>query len=807
MRNASSEGAAPTNPASAAHPSDLRSPATLSGQPKQTIEPQFSGLARLAATACAAPLAAIELNGYGETWCSSTGALSGPVPPQHALLARVALRTGDGEVQGTLAVYDTRVRDLTEQQRMALELLAEQAVSQLELNARIAGLELLAAAPSADFALARALIASASVVIYHSNLSGNLTYVNPEYRRIFGLTPEQSTNDWVYGVHPDDRQRIEDAWEDFCRNPRPVKFDYRTKPVNGAVRYFTEKVVPAEGVTGFVGTISDFTDLITARGELHKAETLFQNTFDQAPIGIVYTDRGGSFLRFNAAFCALLGFDSSELTGKSIADVTHGDDAMLTAAELERLWAGEIDSFDHERRYTRRDGSVMWVRATMALVRDANSRPEYSVGFLRDITMRKEMSATLLQQQTLLEAVITDLPIALLACDVAGNITHYNRAAVELHCVDVESHPMTAQVFLADGITPVSAGDHPLMRALRGETISNLELVIQPHETTARSTLSSARRLIGPNGQTLGAVAVVQDTTERKRAELELERVHKELMTASRQAGMAEVATNVLHNVGNILNSVNISASLVTDRVKQSKAPGVTLVADMLKEQGADLAAFMSTDVRGKRIPEYLSALGQQLTADQQMSLQELGSLRENLEHIKETVTMQQSYAKLCGVTETVEVVDLVEDSLRLNAGAFARHGVTLCREFSPVPPITVDKHKVLQILVNLVRNAKYACDESGKTEKLIILRIGPAAEGVRISVIDNGVGIRAENMDRLFTHGFTTRQSGHGFGLHSGALAAQELGGTLLATSDGPGRGAAFILELPYMRRDTPHA
>ena len=175
--------------------------------------------------ACEAPLAAIELNGYGETWCSSTGALPRPVLPPRNLLARVALRTADGEVQGTLAVYDTRVRDLTEQQRLALELLAEQALTQIDLSARIAGLELLAAAPaapSADVALAQALIESASVVIYHSNLSGNLTYVNPEYRRIFGLTPKQSTNDWVHGVHPDDRQRIEDAWEDFCRNPRSV---------------------------------------------------------------------------------------------------------------------------------------------------------------------------------------------------------------------------------------------------------------------------------------------------------------------------------------------------------------------------------------------------------------------------------------------------------------------------------------------------------------------------------------------------------------------------------------------------------
>ena len=210
------------------------------------------------------------------------------------------------------------------------------------------------------------------------------------------------------------------------------------------------------------------------------------------------------------------------------------------------------------------------------------------------------------------------------------------------------------------------------------------------------------------------------------------------------------------------------------------------------------MGTFITSDEHGKRIPDYLATLGEQLMTDQKMALQELASLRDNLEHIKNTVAMQQSYAKRCGVTETIAVVELVEDSLRLNAGAFARHGVTLRREFIDVPPITVDKHKVLQILVNLVRNAKYACDESGRTDKLLTLRVERAINAVRISVVDNGVGIPAENMGRLFTHGFTTRQSGHGFGLHSCALAAQELGGSLHAESDGPGCGAAFILELP---------
>lgn len=160
---------------------------------------------------------------------------------------------------------------------------------------------------------------------------------------------------------------------------------------------------------------------------------------------------------------------------------------------------------------------------------------------------------------------------------------------------------------------------------------------------------------------------------------------------------------------------------------------------------------------------------------------------------------MQQSYAKISGVTETIPLADLVEDALRMNAGAFVRHDVTLSRDYASRPTVTIDKHKVLQILVNLMRNAKYACDESGRTDKRITVRIHEEEEGrVRIALIDNGVGIPPQNLTRIFEHGFTTRKNGHGFGLHSGALAARELGGSLRAHSEGPGMGATFILDLP---------
>ena len=302
------------------------------------------------------------------------------------------------------------------------------------------------------------------------------------------------------------------------------------------------------------------------------------------------------------------------------------------------------------------------------------------------------------------------------------------------------------------------------------------------------------------------ALCIFRDVTQRKQAADELEHLHRQLLEVSRQAGMAEVATSVLHNVGNVLNSVNVSSSLIADMVRHSKATNLMKAAGLLREHSSDLAVFLSGDARGRQLPEYLSSLAGHLASEQVELLKELKSLAGNIDHIKEIVAMQQNYAKVLGVLETIPVSDLVEDALRLNAGAMERHHVSVVREFSQVPPILVDKHKVLQILVNLIRNAKYALDDRGHSDKRLTLRISPNGDSrVRIAVIDNGIGIPAEYLTRIFEHGFTTRKEGHGFGLHNGALAAKDLGGSLTAQSDGSGKGATFILELPLRPKEKP--
>src|SRR5450432_958534 len=312
-----------------------QAPAAAAAVPDGALDPVLSSLARLAANACASPLASIAIFGCGEAWCTAASELPPAAAPRINVFAYdtvravevfempdttqaigslavrsyagCALRTAGGDTLGTLAVYGTSARFLSQEQRTSLLLLAQQAVARAEVTARLTELSLLSDArpappPHPDGVSAEALLESAPVAIYHTDAAGNMTYSNPEYRRIFGLEPGHSPDAWAKRVHPGDREHMERAWADFCRRPRPIQFDYRTQSDDNAVRHYSERVVAADGVPGWVGTITDFTDLVAARDHVRKAETLFSNTFDQAPIGIIHADRRGRLLRSNQSF-------------------------------------------------------------------------------------------------------------------------------------------------------------------------------------------------------------------------------------------------------------------------------------------------------------------------------------------------------------------------------------------------------------------------------------------------------------------------------------------------------------------------
>ena len=306
-------------------------------------------------------------------------------------------------------------------------------------------------------------------------------------------------------------------------------------------------------------------------------------------------------------------------------------------------------------------------------------------------------------------------------------------------------------------------------------------------------------------GHVIQEIAILEDISSSKRTERELADTYKHLMDAARVAGMVELANGALHNVGNVLNSVNVSVNVLADGLQNSRVASVVKLSALMREHAADLGVFLATDPKGQKILPYLDTLGDHLVGEQQRWVAEIVSLRQSVDHLKDIIAMQQSYAKGAGQVESMPPATLFDDALRMNTAALTRHDIDVVRDFGEAPQVQVERHKVLQILINLIRNAKYALDESHRADKRLTLRIEAGGRGARLIVTDNGIGIPAENLSNIFNHGFTTKKDGHGFGLHTSLLTAREMGGSLTVASDGPGTGATFILELPRAKAPGP--
>jgi PAS domain S-box-containing protein len=299
-------------------------------------------------------------------------------------------------------------------------------------------------------------------------------------------------------------------------------------------------------------------------------------------------------------------------------------------------------------------------------------------------------------------------------------------------------------------------------------------------------------------------IAIARDITERKRAEVKLKTAQEKLLETAREVGMAEVATGVLHNVGNVLNSVSVTAESVQKRVRNSKISYLSDVVSLFKEHASELGTFMTNEERGKKIPFFLANLSKELIDEQERCLEALEELTKHVQHVGDIIQLQQSHSKTKGLTEPTSIEELVEDTLKINAEMITRNKVEVKREIADLPTLLLDRHKVLQVLTNLISNAIYALSKSNREDRILKIQVKESKKGrLWINVCDNGIGIPKENLTRIFEHGFTTKKTGHGFGLHSTALSANELNGSIKVHSDGPGKGAVFTVELPYKTQE----
>lgn len=292
-------------------------------------------------------------------------------------------------------------------------------------------------------------------------------------------------------------------------------------------------------------------------------------------------------------------------------------------------------------------------------------------------------------------------------------------------------------------------------------------------------------------------LAIIRDVTERRRTDQAL--ADQQIRNA-RAAGRAEIATAVLHNVGNVLNSVSVSVDISIEGLRLSKSPGLAKAVALIRSHQADLGSFFTKHPQGQQLPQYLGLLSEQLERERETMSSELELLRKNIEHVASIVRTQQSFAKSAGVVEQVAPADVFREALSLSMpAAHNRMGIEVHTDFEFIPSLSLEKHKVIQVLVNLITNAVDAVSEQDGNQRRLTLKVErPASDRIAFSVSDNGIGISPENQILVFTHGFTTKKDGHGFGLHASACYAAEMNGSLTCHSEGPGRGSTFTLELP---------
>jgi PAS domain S-box-containing protein len=531
---------------------------------------------------------------------------------------------------------------------------------------------------------------------------------------------------------------------------------------------------------------------------LRRAKEYTERVVDSMNDSLLVLSPDGMIKRVNPATTRLLGYHDHELIGQPLSMVLmEGDN------DEEEHEAPGRDVLEHvvvkgvlgrrEKIYLTKNGERIPVLFSGSVLRGSDVEVEAIVCVARDITKRKAA-------EDYVNTVLNSSPVGILVTDASGTIARVNKTLttlfgyseqeligepVEILIPDAhrDTHASLRSTFNKNGDTrSMGAG-----KVLKGRRKNGTEFVANVSLTA--TTL---------RGQPV-VLAGVLDQTEFHEAELALRQLETE---TARAAGMSEIATGVLHNVGNVVNSVNISAGIVCENVRRSSLSLLERVVGLLTEHSADpgsLHDFLIDDPRGQRLPESMTALVDRLGQEQSTVQSEVQSLQEHVRHIMAIVSSQQELAGSAAVLEEIELGGFLDKAIALGVTAFSSETVRVDRQYGTTPTVTVDAHKLMQIVVNLLCNARHAIEDNNHSDRIIEVRSEQnETDSVMISVSDNGVGIAEENLSRIFEHGFTTKKTGHGFGLHISATAAMELGGALTAHSDGPGHGATFQITFP---------
>ncbi len=636
-------------------------------------------------------------------------------------------------------------------------------------------------------------------------------YLNDAIEDLTGYPPKAFFNQDINFsdiIYPDDRDKVNKIIDEAVNNRKRYKLSYRITHKNGTIRWIEEIGIGLfldNKLPYLEGFLSDITDRKKNEHAEERIKILISKIIENIPHLIFVKDVKSLTYEFvNRTAEEKTGFSREEIIGKSDFDFFPKERAQsITIAERELLQKKKVLNIQEEIIRTK-DNKKLILHTKKIPILNQCGNPRYILIFSENITEQKQLQKAAEVTKRNYQALMKNIPDMAWIKDKEGQFMAVNQTFSQTYDMLPEdiigktdydlSCKELAEKYVAD--------DQEVMRTKKKKRVE------EPIEIPGRGTCwfeTIKLPIYRDQTEVTGTTGISRDISERKHIEAELERMNKEMIEISRQAGMTEMATEVLHNVGNALNSVNVSSTLILNTIENSELIDLLQAVEMLRSNYDQLSDFITKDPHGRYLPKYLVSAVNQLKQERDDLLTEANILIKNIEHIKKIIMMQQSFTKRKPIFELLSLAELAENAIRMNETTLVKNNIVIERHFSDIPKIETDRHKVLQILMNLVQNAKNAMENITQKQKVLKLKIGKSgADKVYLSVIDNGIGISKKDMTQIFSYGFTTRKRGHGFGLHSGFLVANEIGGCLKAESKGAGFGAKFTLELPIIKQSS---
>jgi len=512
---------------------------------------------------------------------------------------------------------------------------------------------------------------------------------------------------------------------------------------------------------------------------------------------VILTDLEGTIEWVNDSFTRVSGYTASEAIGRKPGELLQG--AETNRAETARIGAALRDrqTVSAELLNYTKQGRPYWVGMKIAPLTDEDGSVDGFMAIQADITERREQRLAHQRLTDRLNFATAAAQVGMFELGVDGSNLWWNDMMYEILGQERTEVPPTIEQWHAmvhpEDLAHVIAGRQ--QRVTSGVTLPIRYRIVRPDGSVRHvESIGSAIRPDDTSTPRIGGVLL--DITDRVLAEERESELQRRLRDTSHQAGMAEIATGVLHNVGNVLNSLGIANSTVREEFKSLRLDRLEQSCTLLQRNQSTLATFLTEERQGRALSRYLPELAAHIAAHGRALLTELDAMESLVVHLREIVNAQQSLARIGGTRELTDLREVLESALLVQAPELA--SIEVQRLYDDLPPVSTDRHKLMQIIVNLLANARDAIRGAAERPGRIVVRLHRVGQHAVIDVEDSGIGMSSEVLSRLWRFGFTTKKTGHGFGLHHCANAAREIGATIDATSDGAGQGSRFTLRLP---------